>query len=129
MRGLCAMIVLTGGCAGLGVANTTGRPVTAAHSENHDLRVLDFDSPLRARKHVPVLSTPEVFAAYVPSHVRDDVLIGEHWIFFKLGEAEWFVERMQDPDPPADAPADPARLKLLQTVDWKGAVVPHRSTN
>ena len=128
MKLLLMLLLLPGGCAGLGVIQATGRPVSEAHAGGHDLRVMDIDSPLRARRNVPILSTPEVFAAYVPSHARDNLLIGEHWVFFKLGEAEWFVERLQDPDPPVDGPVTPDQLKPLESLDWNRVVIPHRST-
>lgn len=128
MKLLGLFLLVPCGCAGLGVSGVSGRPVVEAHAGGHELRVLDLESPLRPRRHVPVLSTPEVFAAYVPSHARDSVLIGGHWVFFKLGEAEWFVERIQDPDPPADGRVRPEQLKLLKSIDGRGVVVPHRST-
>jgi hypothetical protein len=103
-----------------------GRPVSEAYGGGHDLRVLDIDSPLRPEKRVPVLSTPEVFAAYVPSHVSGDLMIGDHWVFFKLRDAQWFVERLQDPDPPADGDAPPESLKPLRDLDWSKSIIPHK---
>ena len=90
--------------------------------------MLDVDSPLRARKKVPVLSTPEVFAVYVPSHAERDLLIGEHWLFFKLKDAEWFVEKLQSPDPPAAADAPIESLRPLRDLDWNKVVIPHKSS-
>ena len=46
--------------------------------------------------------------------------------FFKLREAEWFTERLLDPDPPADGVLAPEDLKPLRALDWKGVAVPHR---
>ena len=128
MRYLGLILFLASGCAGLDVTGSPGQPVASAHSGGHELRVLDLESPLRQRRHIPVLSTPEVFAAYVPSHVRESVLVGEHWVFFKLGEAEWYIERIQDPDPPVDGPAHADQLKPLRSLESRGVVVPHRST-
>jgi hypothetical protein len=102
--------------------------VTEAYATGHELRLLDVDSPLRPRPQVPLLSTPEVFAAYVPSHAEPDLLIGEHWVFFKLREAEWFIERLQDPDPPADGEIPAEQLKPLQDLDWSRIVIPHKET-
>ncbi len=119
-------LLLLCGCDIFGAVRATGRPVADAYAPPHELRVLDVDSPLRAEKRVPVLSTPEVFAAYVPTRVEGDRMIGEHWIFFKLRESEWFVERLQDPDPAATADAPPETMKPLRDIDWAKAVVPHR---
>ena len=119
-------LLLLAGCDLFGTVRATGRPVTEAYAAPHELRVLDVDSPLRAEARVPVLSTPEVFAAYVPTRAERDRMIGEHWIFFKLREAEWYVERLQDPDPPATADAPAELLKPLRELDWSRAAVPHR---
>ena len=125
MKRALALLMLAG-CDTFGTIRATGRPVADAYAAPHELRVLDVDSPLRAEKRVPVLSTPEVFAAYVPTRAEGDRMIGEHWIFFKLRESEWFVERLQDPDPPADGDAPPAALKDLRELDWKKTLIPHR---
>ncbi|HEX7899345.1 MAG TPA: hypothetical protein VF950_16385 [Planctomycetota bacterium] len=122
----CFALLLLAGCDTFGSIRATGRPVAEAYAPPHELRVLDVDSPLRAEKRVPVLSTPEVFAAYVPTRVEGDRMIGEHWIFFRLRESEWFIERLQDPDPPADVDAPPESLKPLQELDWKKTLIPHR---
>lgn len=119
-------LALLGGCSLLGVAPAPGRPVSEAYAGGHDLRVLDLESPLRARGRIPVLSTPEVFAVYVPSHVERDMMIGEHWLFLKLRDAEWFIERLQDPDPPADGAAPPESMRPLRELDWRSLTVPHR---
>jgi len=120
------VLLLLTGCDTFGSLRATGRPVADAYAPPHELRVLDVDSPLRAEKRVPVLSSPEVFAAYVPTRAEGDRMIGEHWIFFKLRESEWFVERLQDPDPPADGDAPPESLKPLRELDWKKTLIPHR---
>ena len=126
-RAALPLILLLAGCETFGAIRATGRPVQDAYAGPHELRVLDVESPLRREPRIPVLSTPEVFAAYVPSHAETDRLIGEHWIFFKLREAEWFTERLQDPDPPADADAPPESMKPLKAMDWSSIVVPQRS--
>lgn len=119
------LIALTG-CDLFGTVRPSGRPMAEAHGGPAELRILDIESPLRAQKKIPLLSTPEVFAAYVPSHTERDLLIGEHWLFFKLRDAEWYVERLQDPDPPASGDAPEAVLLPLRELDWSKVVVPHR---
>ncbi len=127
IRGTAAWASLfLAGCDIFGTARPSGVPVPEAHAGGHELRVLDIASPLRAEKRIPVLSTPEVFAAYVPSHAAGDLLIGEHWVFFKLRDAEWFVERLQDPDPPASGDALPEQLRPLKELDWSRVVIPHK---
>ncbi len=126
MRRLAPLALALAGCEMFGTVRATGRPVAEAHAGASELRILGDDSPLRAEKRIPVLSTPEVFAAYVPSHVEGDRMIGEHWIFFKLRDAEWFVERLQDPDPPASGDALPDQLRPLRDLDWTGVLIPHK---
>lgn len=127
---ICARLWPLAAWAGLIGCDTAlrahGRPVAEAYAGPAEIRVLDIPSPLRPEPRVPVLSTPEVFAAYVPSHREDDRLIGEHWIFFKLRDAEWFVERLQDPEPPADGQAPPEAMKTLRELEWTRLVVPYR---
>lgn len=79
---------------------------------------LTESSPLRMPKAVPVLSPPEVFAVYVPSHVdrTRDILIGEHWVFFKLSDAEWFAERRAVPEPRVDAAVPASELAPLRRL-------------
>lgn len=114
------------GCSLWSPAIPPGRPVSEAHSGRLDLRVLDVDPPLRPQKRIPVLSTPEVFAAWVPSHARGDLLIGEHWLFFKLREAEWFTERLRAPEPVADGDAPAGFGRPLERFDGSRVTVPHR---
>jgi hypothetical protein len=126
MRGLAAAFVLLAG-SGCGLAAPAGRSVSEAYGSGHELRVLDGPSPLRREAKIPVLSAPEVFAAYVPSHADRDLLVGEHWIFFRLRDAEWFIERLADPEPPADGEAPAEALRPLRDLEWSRVVVPHRS--
>lgn len=120
---LCALLA---GCDLLGSARPSGRPVLEAYGGGHELRVLDSGSPLRRESQIPVLNPPEVFAVYVPSHSDPDLLIGEHWIFFKLRDAEWFTERLQNPDPPATGDAPAEQLRPLREIDWARVVVPRK---
>jgi hypothetical protein len=62
----------------------------------------------------------------VPSHAERDLLIGEHWLFFKLRESEWFVDRLQSPEPPSTGDAAPETLRPLRELDWNQVVVPYR---
>jgi len=126
MKPLLPLLLLLGGCEMFGALSATGRPVVEAYGAGPDLRVLDVESPLRQEKRIPILSTPEVFAVYVPSHAEGDLLFGEHWLFFKLKEAEWFTESLQDPDPPAAGEAPDDILKPLKSADWSTLVIPHR---
>jgi hypothetical protein len=128
MNRLAPLLLLLAGCDLFGSAQPSGRPVSEAYGGSHELRVLDVDSPLRAQRKLPVLSTPEVFAVYVPSHVEQDLMIGEHWLFFKLKDAEWFVERLQDPDPPASDTAPADFLRPLRDLDWNKIVIPHKNS-
>jgi len=124
---LGAVLILTASCD-FGRLQPDGRPVREVwEGGGPDLRVSEDASPTRAAREIPILSAPEVFAAYVPSHVdrSRDVVVGEHWVYFKLKEGEWFVERGLEPapDPCGDAPeALMAPLRALGGLDR--AVVP-----
>lgn len=77
---------------------TTGKPVEDAYALSSSLsqvKILEKRSPIYQEQKIPVLYPPKVFACYVPSHVdkRSDILIGEHWVFFKLSESIWFIEK------------------------------------
>ncbi len=126
IRVLPPFLLLLGGCSLFGSVSAGGRPVTEAYGGNHELRVLDVDSPLRREKRVPVLTTPEVFAAYVPAHAEPDLYYGDRWVFLKLQEPQWLSERLQQPDPPATGEASPELLRLLRDQDWAQIVVPHK---
>lgn len=125
MRGVLAGLFLLG--SGCGLAAPAGRSVAQAYGSGHELRVLEAPSPLRREARIPVLSAPEVFAAYVPSHADHELLIGEHWIFFRLRDAEWFTERGAELEPAADGEAPAEVLRPLGDLDWTRVVVPHRS--
>ncbi len=127
MKYLSPLLLLLGGCELFGTVRPSGKPVSEAYSGSHELRVLDVDSPLKAQKKIPILSTPEVFAVYVPTHAERDVMIGEHWLFMKLRDAEWLVERIQDPDPPTNGDAPAEQLRPLRDLDWNRVVIPHRN--
>ena len=113
-------------CDTFGRVRPGGVPVSEAYAGTSQVRILDVESPLRVQPRIPVLSTPEVFAVYVPSHTERDLLIGEHWIFFKLRDAEWFIERLQDPDPPAAEDVPVEEMKPIRELDWGKIVVPSK---
>jgi hypothetical protein len=128
MRGLSSLLLLSlSGCDLFGTVHPTGRPVSEAYAGTSELRILDVDSPLRCEKRIPVLSTPEVLAAYVPAHTEADLLIGDHWLYLKVGEPTWISERLQQPDPPTMGDATPESMRPLRGVDWSRIVVPHRN--
>jgi hypothetical protein len=82
-------------------------------------------SPLRADREIPLLTAPEVFAVYVPSHLdrSRDLMIGEHWIYFRLRDGEWFIERDREPELPAREEASPDDLKPLRSLEGLDHVV------
>jgi hypothetical protein len=127
MRGAAILALILAGCDLVGAARAPGVPVSEAYASGaHELRVLDGEPPLRAERRIPVLSTPEVFAAWVPAHPQGELLVGEHWIFFKLKDSEWFVERFRDPEPPATGDALPEQIRPLRDFDWSRAPVPYK---
>lgn len=125
---LCVQIPLClSGCAL--VAPTRGVPVPEAHgSRAHDLRVSETESPFAAKRPVPVLAAPEVFPAFAPARLdrARDVLVGEHWIFLKLRDAEWFLEKRPEPEPPVRGDATERDLEPLRLLRLEDAVVPWR---
>jgi hypothetical protein len=100
-----AGLTLIGSCqvgAGPGVE---GKSVQEAYDGEvvRTITLQDAASPLSQEKRIPVISAPEVFAVYVPSHVdvERDMLVGEHWLFVKLRDSTWFTDRMNEPGPEA----------------------------
>jgi hypothetical protein len=127
MKVLLAFLLLPlAGCDLFGSVRTAGKPVSEAYGGTHELRVLDVDSPLRREKKIPVLTTPEVFAAYVPAHAEPDLYFGDRWVFLKLKDSEWMSERLQEPDPPATGEAPPESFRLLREADWTQVVIPYK---
>src|SRR5258706_15593638 len=109
-----------------------GRPVSEVWgTADPQLKVAAASSPLRADREVPLLSAPEVFAVYVPSRLdrSRDLMIGEHWVYFRLRDGEWFTEREREPELPASGEAKGEDLRLLRQVEglseagtpWRGA--------
>lgn len=129
MKGLAPLLLLAGlaGCDLFGTVQARGKPVSEAYAGPSELRILDVDSPLRREKKIPILSTPEVLAAYVPAHTETDILIGDHWLFLKVSDPTWLSERLQQPDPPTTGDAPPESMRPLREVDWSRIVVPHKN--
>lgn len=127
MRRLPLILLLTTGCDLFGTVRAGGKPVNEAYGGAHELRVLDVEAPLRPERKIPVLSTPEVMAVFVPSHAAGEMLVGDHWLYLRLRESRWYPERLVDPDPPATGTAAPESMKPLKDLDWRKVVVPHRN--
>lgn len=121
-RAFWIVLALTG-CSTLGTIQPSGLPVSEAYhgKGGNTLRIAEESSPFSARQPVAVLSQPEVFAVYAPSRLdrARDVLVGEHWIFLKLKDAEWFTERAQAPEPaPLQGTAPDSELQPLRRMKW-----------
>lgn len=118
---LGAVLMLTASCD-VGRLQADGRPVRDVWAEGGpDLRIAAETEPLAGGSETPVLSAPEVFAVYVPSHVdrARDLMVGGHWVYFKLREGDWYIERGRDPEPPTDGTASDAGppLRTLEGID------------
>ncbi|MHC4606109.1 MAG: hypothetical protein ACYTAF_04160 [Planctomycetota bacterium] len=123
---------LTASCVSMDPALGRGRPVTEVSGDAalREIRLHDRPSPLRARRGIPVLAPPEVFAVYIPTHVdrQRDLMVGEHWVFFKLRDAEWFVEREAEPAPVSSGSvteSDLGRLRRIPESQWERVLIPH----
>ena len=113
-------VSISGASCDVGRIRADGRPVQEVWGEaSPELRVAATSSPLRAEREVPLLSAPEVFAVYVPSHLdrTRDLLIGEHWIYFRLRDGAWFIEKDREPELAAPEAATPADLRPLKTLE------------
>ncbi len=118
------------GCSLIPSAPARGVPVPVAYRQGRGdaLRITDASTPFAERPAVPVLAPPEVLAAFVPARLdrRRDVLVGGHWIFLKLRDAEWFSERIADSEPAVTGVAPEEDLAPLRTLPFEEAVVPWR---
>ena len=103
-------------CAPFGRLQPDGRPV--AEIDGAMTLVVADASPIRRAMEVPVLTAPEVFAVYVPSHLdrERDLLVGEHWVYFKLTESEWFTEKRVEPAPKVSGAAAESQLAPLKSL-------------
>lgn len=85
------------GCGSSYYVQPVGVPLDEAYSlrtEATRLSINNTRSPIYQHKKVPVLYPPKVFGCYAPSYIdkKRDVVVGEHWLFFKLSDATWFLE-------------------------------------
>ncbi len=114
-------------CSPFGRLQPDGRPVAEVDAAM-TLAVTDA-SPIRRTMEMPVLTPPEVFAVYVPSHLdrERDLLVGEHWVYFKLTESEWFTEkRVETPPKTTGAAAESQMVPLKSLAGLDKAVTPWR---
>ena len=124
---LSPLLLVLSGCDLLGTVQASGRPVSEAYGGSHELRVLDIETPLSRERKIPILSTPEIFATYVPAHAERDMLVGDHFLYLRLSDSQWYSERLQQPDPPVTGDAPPESLRPLREVNWAKVVVPHKN--
>jgi len=127
MKRLTPVLLLLSGCDLFGTVRPTGKPVPEAYGGNHELRILDVEPPLRAQKKIPLLSTPEVFAVYASANADGEILFGERWVFLRLRDSEWYVDRFREPDPPASGDAPAESMQPLREMDWQRVVIPHKN--
>ena len=113
---LIAVSTAAASCTLFGRLQPDGRRVTDLEG-SMTLAVTDA-SPIRRAIEMPVLTPPEIFAVYVPSHLdrEHDLLVGEHWLYFKLSESEWFTERRLDATPKTVGTATEAQLLPLTSL-------------
>src|SRR5580765_3712107 len=114
--------LLLAGCDLFGTAHPSGKPVMEAYGGSHELRVLDVETPLRREMRIPILSTPQVFAAFVPAHTERDLFVGDHFLYFKISDSEWFSQRLQSPEPPVTGDAPPESMRPLRELDWTNVI-------
>jgi hypothetical protein len=110
----------------VGKIRADGRPVQEAWGMDvPDVRLSTTSSPLRAEREVPILTAPEIFAVYVPTRLdrSRDLMIGEHWIYFRLRDGEWFIEREREPEPEATEGATRDDLKPIESLEGMDRVV------
>jgi hypothetical protein len=120
------LLLLLGGCSGFGSMQASGKPVSEAYAGNTELRVLDTETPLRREKRLPVLSTPEVLAVYVPAHAEPHLLVGDHYLYLKLSDPTWFTERLHQLEPPTHGDAPAESLRPLREAEWNKVVIPSK---
>jgi hypothetical protein len=127
MKLMIPVLLLMVGCDIFGTVRPTGRPVSEAYGGAHELRILDVEAPLKAQRRIPLLSTPEVLAVYASAHVEGDVFFGERWVAIRLRDSEWYVDRLRDPDPPANGDAPPEAMRPLRELEWDKVVIPYKN--
>ena len=88
-----------------------GRPVRDVYEEADGgaapapLHITPHPEPGAGPRSRPVIYPPQIFPAYVEEHVdgERDMMIGGHWIYFKLRDSSWTKERI-DREPPTSIP-------------------------
>jgi hypothetical protein len=130
MRRMAILIAASASIAScdVGKIRAEGRPVQEVWGMDvPEVRIASSSSPLRAEREVPILTAPEIFAVYVPTRLdrTRDLMIGEHWIYFRLRDGEWFIERGRDPELDAAEAATRDDLKPLDALEGLDrAVIP-----
>jgi hypothetical protein len=126
MRLIPLLLLTLPGCV------TTQASTTPFAGDETRLVILSEASPLAAEAPRPLLTPPRTFAVWVPSHVDRgrDLLIGEHWLVFKLTESEWFTDRrLEEAVPRAQGDATPADINPLRALrGFADAVTPYRES-
>lgn len=94
---------LLGGCGLFGSpVPEGGRSVREVYDNIHGadtrpvLQITPHPEPGAGPQSRPVIYPPEIFAAYVEEHVDSerDMMIGGHWIYFKLRDSSWTKQRI-----------------------------------
>jgi hypothetical protein len=126
-------LIASAGCAG-SQREEQGRSVSEVYGGGGAERRLilqDSGSPLSRKKQIPVISAPEVFAVYVPSHVDQerDMLVGEHWLFVKLRESSWFTDKAREEEEAASLQGEREEIEHLRPAGHAlgSIVVPMRT--
>jgi hypothetical protein len=97
------------------------------HPEYVKITVADPIEPSDAK--IPIYTPPKTWLAWVPARIdkQTGILIGGHWIYFKLDEGRWFIEKNSIDGLKAGEPADAIikhakdELKHIEKI-----IVPHR---
>lgn len=130
---LLSNLAIFSACSSSYAVNAKGMTVDEAYgsgAEIKDLKLLNVRSPLYQEKSIPVIYPPKVFGCYVPSHIDSDsdVLIGEHWIFFKISESSWFIEnedaKVEFETKIIEKPDKLIDVKLFAAENFKRGLIP-----
>ncbi len=117
-----------GGCTS-SFTRPTGASVEEAYRSGTprtlETAVIDEASPLARPKDRPVYVPPRIFAVHVARHVdaERDLLIGDHWVFFKLTEGRWYAESSEEAKPASDGKADPKLAEPLRRLGDVGRIL------
>jgi hypothetical protein len=76
------------------------------HPERLKITIADPIEPSDAK--IPIYTPPKTWLAWVPARIDKEtgILIGGHWIYFKLDEGRWFIEKENAEKLEAGKPAD-----------------------